>query len=140
MYKVTSKIVMAIALAFLSMGSLAEKVVIVHPSNTADISKADVERLYLAKISSFSDGTTAVPLNHEESTPVRVAFDSEVVGRTEAQMKSYWSRLLFTGRATPIRQVSNDSEMVSTVSSTPGAIGYVDAGSVDGSVKVLFSF
>lgn len=140
MYKIFCKTALLLGMTLLPMLSVAEIAVIVHPSNSSDISQSDVERLYLAKVKSFSDGTAAVPLNHEESTPTRTAFDDQAVGKSPSQMKSYWSKLLFTGKATPIKQVASDAEMISTVSSTPGAIGYVDAASVDDSVKVVLSF
>lgn len=134
------KIVVASCLVLIPLTGMTEIVVIVHPSSSATISKTDVERLYLAKTKAFGDGTTAIPLNHAESSPTRIAFDSQVVGKSEPQMKSYWAKLLFTGKAVPIKQLSNDSEIISTVASTPGAIGYVDAVSINDSVKVVFSF
>lgn len=140
MYRTICKIALLFSLALLSMISTAEIAVIVHPSNSSAVSQTAVERIYLAKVKAFSDGTTVVPLNHEESDPTRVAFDSQAVGKSESQMKSYWAKLLFTGKATPIKQVANDEEMISAVSSTPGAIGYVDSASVDDSVKVVLSF
>lgn len=140
MYKAICKTALLFSMTLLPLLSHAEIAVIVHPSNGNSISQTDVERIYLAKVKSFADGTAAVPLNHEESTPTRVAFDNDAVGKSESQMKSYWAKLLFTGKATPIKQLASDAEMISAVSSTPGAIGYVDAASVNDSVKVVLSF
>lgn len=139
MYNIIRKTALLFSLALLPLVSLAEIAVIVHPSNNSAISQTDVERLYLAKVKAFPDGTSAEPLNHQESTPTRVDFDSKAVGKSESQMKSYWAKLLFTGKATPIKQVASDAEMISIVSSTPGAIGYVNAANVNGSVKVVLS-
>lgn len=127
-------------IALLPKAVLADHVVIVHPSNNAPISKTDLENLYLAKTKSFPNGSSAVPLNLKESADTRSRFESEVVGRSEAQMKSYWSRLVFTGKAVPIRQVNSDEEMVKAVASDPSAIGYVSAASVNGSVKTVLDF
>lgn len=136
----SSQSILLLLFALLPKMGLADHVVIVHPSNTAPISKSDVENLYLAKTRAFPNGSTAVPLNLRESTDVRSRFENEVVGRSEAQMKSYWSRLLFTGKAVPIRQVDSDKEMVEAVAADPSAIGYVSADSVNGAVKPLLNF
>lgn len=52
-------------------------------------------------------------------------------------MKAYWSQLMFTGKAQRPRKVSGDAAVKSAVAGTPGAIGYISAGAVDGSVKVV---
>lgn len=140
MNRETCKVLMALILAIFSTIAHAEYVVIVNKANTVTISKDEVERLYMARTNAFSDGALAIPLNHEESSPIRVKFESEIIGRSEAQMKAYWARLLFTGKATPIKQMANDAEMMELVAKNPSTIGYVKRSSVNDSVRVLMDF
>lgn len=140
MKHITYKFLCIIALSAISLGANAGWVVIVNPSNSAAISKQDVEQLYLAKAKSFSDGALAIALNHEEGTEIREAFDNQIVGKTPSQMKSYWAKLLFTGKAVPIKQMSSDQEVIELVTKNPSTIGYIDESSVTGSVKVIMSF
>lgn len=52
-------------------------------------------------------------------------------------MKAYWSKLIFSGKAKPLKELSSDSEVLRWMSSTPNAIAYIDASKVDDSVKVV---
>lgn len=118
----------------------AEIAVIVNSSNSAEVSQDAVSRIFLGKMKSFPGGAKAAPVNLAETTNTRSRFDNELLGKSPSQMKAYWSSLIFTGRATPIPTVESDAAVINTVKSDPKAIGYVDSGSVDGSVRVLFSF
>ena len=45
--------------------------------------------------------------------------------------------MVFTGKAQPPKEVSDDAAVIAKVSSDPEAIGYVDSGAVNDSVKVV---
>ena len=70
---------------------------------------------------------------------MRSSFYSAVVKKTEAQAKSYWSKLVFTGKGTPPTAVAGEAEVMELVSSNPKAIGFVDSASVTDSVKVVLT-
>lgn len=118
----------------------ADTVVIVHPSNASTITPKDIKRLYLAKTKSFSNGVLALPLNQVDTNKTRILFDKTVIKKNENQMKSYWARLVFTGKATPIKQVMNEDDIVTLVSKNPSTIGYIDSAKVDDSVKAVYTF
>lgn len=134
------KLLLLLSAGTFSLFSHAEYVVIINPGVNADLSQQDVERLFLAKTKTFPDGSIAVPVNQQEGSDIRVAFDNRINGKSESQMKSYWAKLIFTGKAIPVRQLGSDQEVLEFVASHPGAIGYIDAGNADGSIKILFSF
>ena len=128
------------ALTLLSGLAFGEVAVIVHPDNSATITSDDLSKLYLGKTKKFSNGNSAVPLDLQEGTATRVAFLEATVGKSESQMKSYWSRLIFTGKGVPPKISESDQEVKELVSRNPDIIGYIDAGSVDDSVKVVLKF
>jgi ABC-type phosphate transport system substrate-binding protein len=140
MKKIISKMVGALFLLTASTAALAEYAVIVHPDNGSNISKEDVERLFMAKVKSFPDGSLAIPINQIESAASRQKFESDVLGKTSNQLKAHWSKMVFTGKAVPLKEMSNDAEVIELVSKNPSTIGYVDKASVNGNVKVLISF
>ncbi len=132
-------LLMSGALVGLMKPAVAEVAVIVHPSATfADLSEDDIARLFLGKTKSFPNGESATPINQDEGTPARDKFNEAVVKKNAAQLKAYWSQLVFTGKGTPPKDSGKDADVKKLVSSTPGSIGYVDASAVDGSVKVVF--
>ncbi|WP_233716687.1 type 2 periplasmic-binding domain-containing protein [Ketobacter alkanivorans] len=120
--------------------TLAEIAVIVHPANDSSLQADDIAKLYLGKSKKFSNGQSAIALDRGEGTELRVKFLESTVGKDESQMKSYWSRLIFTGKGIPPKVVETDAEVKELVSRNPDTIGYIDAGAVDDTVKVVATF
>lgn len=118
----------------------AEVAIIVHPSNSATIEKADIERMFMGKIKSFSSGSEVIPANAGPAAPSRAEFEDKVIGRTSAQINAYWAKIVFTGKGSKPKELDSDAAILSFVASTPGAIAYVDAGAVNDSVKVVAKF
>ncbi|WP_396587552.1 phosphate ABC transporter substrate-binding protein [Bermanella sp. R86510] len=97
----------------------------------------DVVKVFLGKKKDLG-GVSVVPIDQTEGNPARGDFYSNVVGRTEAQLKSYWSRLIFTGKGQAPQDVGGDADVKSMVGANPNLVGYIDESAVDGSVKVIF--
>ncbi|MBK8973857.1 MAG: phosphate ABC transporter substrate-binding protein [Hahellaceae bacterium] len=138
--KLAQRLVAVTLLSALSAFASAEIAVVVHPSNKDAIDAKEVERIFLGKSKSFPGGAQALPINQSEGGAVRGAFDSGLLGKSASQMKAYWSKLVFTGKGTPPQEVPGDAEVKALIGSNPSTIGYIDAGSVDASVKVVHKF
>lgn len=129
-----------IGLLFLcSSSAYADVVVIGHPSNGNQLDKDEVVKLFLGKKSSFPDGNKAVPFYLPPGDSLRGTFDKEVLGKSSSQLKSYWSKLVFTGKGTPPDELSSTADAKSKVASDSAAIAYIDSSEVDDTVKVLFT-
>ena len=124
---------------FLNLPANAEMAVIVHPSNAASLDKAVISKIFLGKTKKFPGGGAVVPLNQAEGSAPRQAFNQNVLSKSSAQLKAYWSKLVFTGKGTPPKDVSV-SEAKSLVAANPNFIGYIDSAEADSSVKVVMSF
>jgi ABC-type phosphate transport system substrate-binding protein len=96
------------------------------------------KRVFLGRDASL-DGQSIVVL-YQTDGPVRSDFENKVLGKTGADLASYWSKLIFTGRATAPDEVGGDAAVKAKLNANPGAIGYVSDGGIDGSVKVLFKY
>lgn len=118
----------------------AEVMIVVHPSNANSLDQQKVVRLFTGKSKTFPDGSQAIPINQSESTATTEEFNAKVLGRSSSQLKSYWSKLVFTGKGTPPKEVSSDQEVIDLVAANPNVIGYVSAGTATDSVKVLLTF
>jgi ABC-type phosphate transport system substrate-binding protein len=118
----------------------AEIAVVVHPSNASALDSSAISRIFLGKLKSFDGGGQAVPINQESSMPATDEFNSKVLNKSGSQLKSYWSKLVFTGKGTPPKVVANDAEVISLISANPNLIGYIDATAVTGTVKVIAKF
>jgi len=113
--------------------------VVVHASNPASsINKADLAKLLLKKTKEWSSGLKVLPVDQASSRSVRETFSRNVHGKSVSAVKSYWQKLIFTGRETPPVDLASDSQVLQYVRDHSGAIGYVSSGATVGSgVKVI---
>lgn len=77
---------------------------------------------------------------YQKGGPTRAAFDKTVLGKAGAELTTYWSRLIFTGKAKAPVEVGSDAEVKAKLAANPNAVGYISDAAVDGSVKVLHKF
>lgn len=127
------------ALLLLCAGAArAEIAIIGNPGlKVAGVSKAEMRDIYLDRTNTFSDGTRAEPVSQPAGSATRSEFIGKVLEMNERELKSYWAKRMFTGRAKPPRSVGDDEAVRAWVASHPNAVGYVDGKVVDSSVKVL---
>ena len=110
----------------------ADVVVIVSAKSTASTMTADqIAQIYLGK------STQMKPMDSGD-TPTRSQFYTKVAGKDAAQIKAIWSKLVFTGKATPPQELPTSADVVKAVASNPDSVGYVDRAAVDSSVKVVY--
>ena len=131
----------AIGLALCLSGAVvkADVVAVVSAkSPITSLSMSQVADIFSGKASRFPNGVQALPIDQAEGSAVRDEFYSKVVGKNAAQIKAYWSKIIFTGRGQPPPIVSNNIEMKKRISDNPAAIGYIDRSLVDESVRVVF--
>lgn len=112
----------------------AETVVIVNPKNPATrMFSEQASQFFLGKSSMFT------PVDQPESSPVRADFYHKAADKDPAQVKAIWSKLVFTGKATPPKEYSSNAEVKKAVAADPKAIGYIDKSAVDDTVKVILT-
>lgn len=123
----------------IALAAGAEDVVAVVSAKSpiTSLNTAQVADIFLGKTSRFPDGSAAVPIDQVEDSPERDRFYALYTGKSAAQVKAHWSKLIFTGRGQPPRQVANSAEAKRAIVGDPHAIGYIDNRLVDSSVRVL---
>lgn len=129
-------------LAGVFMGGLAQAqvAVIVNPKSAAASMSADqVSNIFLGKSNTLPGGASALAADLPESSAVRDQFYSKVTGKQAAQVKAAWSRLVFSGKATPPKELASAAEVKKYVAANADAIGYIEKSAVDGTVKVVLS-
>ncbi len=129
-----------VPMALFSLTVVAEVAIVVHPSNAATLNPEAIAQIYLGRSKSFPDGKAALPLGQAEGSKTTEQFNQKVLNKSGSQIKAYWSKLVFTGKGTPPKEISSDAEMLDLVSQNPSVIGYVDKASVTDKVKVLATF
>lgn len=134
------KMIAAISLSLCCGGAIAEvKVVVNSAAADASITADQAADVFLGKVSSLPSGHKTVPVDQGEGSAPRNEFYDKVTKKDAAQLKAYWSRLIFTGKGQPPKELSDDAEVLQLVSSNPNIIGYVSGSANTSGVKVLFT-
>lgn len=133
-------VAIGLALSLSNGGAAADVVAVVSAKNPVTaLSKNQVMDIFLGKASRFPDGSPAMPIDQIEGSAARNAFYARFAGKSPAQLKAHWSKIIFTGRGQPPREVSNGTEVKKLIAEHPYSIGYIEKSLVDGSVKVLLA-
>lgn len=120
------------------MAGAADFVVVVSARNPLSALRADqVAAIFLGQSGRFPGGAEAVALDLPLGSPLRNDFYVTVADRTPALMKAYWTKMVFTGRGQPPRELVNSVAARKLVADNPAMIAYIDKSALDASVKAL---
>jgi len=138
MYRLSWFAVVGITLSLAAGASAADVVAVVSSTSAVTtLSKAQLTDIFLGKVNRFPDGTLAIPIDQEEGSSARDEFYATFAGKSSAQIKSHWAKIIFTGRGQPPKVASNDADIRKLIVANPQAISYIERSAVDKSVKVL---
>jgi len=133
----TGQLLAASAYMLLVGSVYAGVAVIVNPASTLASATADeIKALYLNKANKIG-GQIVKPVDHVYGD-VRKKFLRAVVGRKPREFKAHWTRLTFSGKASPIKIAGDDADVKRWVANHRGSIGFIHSDSVDATVKVIY--
>jgi ABC-type phosphate transport system substrate-binding protein len=137
--RVGQSALLGLALSLVLGGTIrAEVVAVVSSKNPiTSLSKSQVADIFLGKTARFPDGSLAMPIDQEEGSPARDEFYATFTGKSTAQLKSHWSKIIFTGRGKPPMAVPNSAEVMRLIAANPQAISYIERSAIDSSVKMV---
>ena len=131
------KVILAATFLLVASAALSEPVVIIHPNNASALDTKVIVKIFLGKEKKFSDGSETIPVNQNPGSQTRQDFDKNILGRSTTQVVANWSKLVFTGKGIPPKELESDAEVINLVSTNPSVIGYVDRTSVTDAVKIV---
>ncbi|MBR9727043.1 phosphate ABC transporter substrate-binding protein [Shewanella intestini] len=126
------KLLTVLALSLTCVTGANAAVVVIGHTSAADITLDEAKRAFLGR----GDASTVV-YELSEGNPTRSEFHDAVTGRSDSQLKAFWSKQVFTGKGNPPATVTDATTMKATIAANPNAIGYIDEADVDGTVKVI---
>lgn len=113
--------------------AFADDVVVIGNPAAAPLTKEQVADLFLGKAQGMK------LIDQPNSSPVKAAFYEKATGHDLSQVKATWSRLIFTGKGQPPKEVPDAAAVKKAVAADPKAIGYIQKSEVDSSVKVVLA-
>jgi ABC-type phosphate transport system substrate-binding protein len=113
--------------------------IVVNRSNPlSEISLAELRRLYRGQRSRWSNGRRVTLVMRDPGTPEREAILQTLYGLDEDEYRRGFMQAVFAGEANDAPKIlASTNGVLRFVFNVPGAIGYVRASEVDGSVKML---
>ena len=129
--------VMGMLLHFPDAASAGGVVVVANKNVPASsLSIEEVKNIFLSKKTQWRDGSKIqyVALKKGDA---QNDFLKSYLQKTQSQYNRYFRTLVFTGKGKAPRTFSTEAEVVSYVSSTAGAIGYVSSETNTRSAKVI---
>jgi ABC-type phosphate transport system substrate-binding protein len=131
-------IAILLAGAALQGAAAGELVVIVSSkSPVSALRQEQVADIFLGQIASFPGGLEAIALDQSIGSPERDEFYSKVASKTRPLVKAYWTKMIFTGRGQPPREIGGSAAVRKMVADNPSLIGYIDKSALDASVKTV---
>ena len=119
----------------------AELVVVAGPKSGIErLSRQDLVNVYMGRLRTLQAGSPAVAFDLAADSPERADFYRLLVNKENADIKAYWSRLIFSGGARPPQTVSDAETLIRLLNQTPGAVGYLDRKQVDQRLRIVYEF
>ena len=130
-----------LALSFSGVNATDDIVVVVNHSNdVSSLSKKEVIDIYMGRYLSFPNGASASPIDFPTRSVTKQQFYLLLVNQNEQEIKSYWSRLLFSGRAKPPTEADSAAGAIKLVEQKADAIAYIPRDKVTSEMKIVFQF
>ena len=138
------KFIVAGSCLFMSIAYAADsdKLVVVTNIKTPveSLSKEELIDLFMGRYVAFPDGSGAKPIDVRNGAGIKKEFYRQLLGLSLARVNSYWSRLRFTGKSQPPKQVENLKDVKQAIQTDNEVIAYIYQSQVDESMKVVYQF
>ncbi len=117
-------------------GAVPLVVVVKNSSSIVALSKKQVIDIYMGRFQTFPDGRPVKPVDFPAGSIEKKSFYQQLVGQDERKINAYWSRLLFSGRATPPVQADSKQQVIERLDEQ--ALAYVPVNDVTPEMKIVY--
>jgi ABC-type phosphate transport system substrate-binding protein len=122
----------AIGLALLGAQAQAQLVVVANPA-VGPLTKEQVADLFLGKSQNLT------PVDQLETSATYAEFYKKATGREVSQVKSTWSRIVFSGKGQAPKQLPDSAAVKKAIAADPKGVGYIEKSALDGTVKAVLT-
>ncbi len=118
----------------------AEVVVVISAkAGVSKLSQDEVINIFLGRHRKLPSGEAAQPYDLPASDKLRGDFYRRLVDKSPAEINAYWARLTFSGKTNPPQVSPSLQDLLKTLASVPGAVGYLDRNQIDERVRIVLS-
>ncbi len=113
-------------------------IVVSETSPITELSEKEVANIFLARTNHLDMIGRVQPLELDNQAQ-HEAFYRRIAGKSPAQINSYWTTLIFTGKGKPPREVKGRDALMEELARNPGAITYLPGEAVGSGLRVVFT-
>ncbi len=114
-------------------------VVMGSTSGIDSLTREEVINIFLGRFRQLPNGQAALPVDQPSDPALLADFYQRLVNKKPAEIRAYWSRLVFSGKTAPPRQAKSQQDMLQWLSSNPGAVGYMRSDERPPQLKVVLT-
>jgi len=111
-------------------------VVVIGNANLIRLDATTLEKIYTGKVIEV-EGKPVTAVNANSGSTLRNRFLQVYLNQDEDKYTAYWTVRRYIGKGASPREISSSADVINFVTSTPGAIGYIDEADVPPGVNVL---
>lgn len=111
-------------------------VIVSKDSNINSISKKELSKIFLAKTKRLPSGEKSIVVENINKE-YQSKFYKSICNKNEKQLKKYWAKMIFTGRAQPPKKIKSISELIVFVKSNKNAISYIPIEHINKDIKMI---
>lgn len=101
-------------------------VVVIDAQNDVErLTREEAINIFLGRFRRLPNGQAAIPIDRPKNPDLMADFYRLLVDKDLAEIRSYWSRLIFSGKTPPPRPSESIEDLLDQLSNTAGAIGYM---------------
>ena len=111
--------------------------IIVHKDNTNTFTHKEIRKIFLGKMTYFSNGKQAVPIVQKGNLALWEEFTEKVLNKSPESARIYWAKKLFSGKGKPPKQYETSQEIISKVKNDIKYIGIINSSEKISNVKLI---
>jgi hypothetical protein len=111
-------------------------VVVIGNASVKKVDATSVFRIYTGRTSEI-DGAAIYAVNAPTGTPIRNRFLASCLQQDENRYTAHWTVRKYVGKGTSPREFARSAEVLNYVTTTPGAIGYLEESEVAPGMNIL---
>ena len=114
----------------------ADGVVVIGHASIKGLDAPALAGIYTGRVIEV-DGISVTAINANAGSDVRTRFLQMFLQQDEDKYTAYWTVRRYIGKGASPREISKSSDVIRFVTSTPGAIGYIEASDLQPGLNVL---
>lgn len=108
-------------------------------SNVDSLTREEVINIFLGRFRQLPNGQAALPIDQSQDPELQADFYQRLVNKKPAEIRAYWSRLVFSGKTSPPYQAKSDQDSLQWLLGTPGGVGYMRSDARPPQLKAIFT-